>query len=1086
MSANTCGPIDLVFLQDLSGSYADDLPILKAQIPNVIAALDGAGADADFAVASFIDKPTGAFGAAGDYVYQTHLGISSDNASVISAINALGTRSGADAEEAQLEGLLQTALRLGELGYRTGSTKVVMLSTDAGYHEAGDFAAAGANNLDAVLDGTPPGTGEDYPTVDALRAALVAADIFPVFSVTAAVRPTYEGLVAQLGFGAVVTMTSNSTNFSDAVRTAIASACGTITHPGTDGNDVIEGTEDDDGCFGGLGDDDISGLGGDDLIDGGAGDDTCRGGSGFDDLHGGTGNDDLYGEDDDDRLTGGLGDDTMTGGAGADSFAINAGDGIDTITDFEDGIDRIDLSGMDRTAAARAVLEAIAHTPATGPAGTKLVFADGSSVTVLGLARADFDLADVILADGNSAPIAADDAAITTAVAPVTIAVLANDMDVEGSPLSLVSVGGAAHGTTLANADGTITYTAYPGFAGVETFTYSVSDGTRTSTAQVRVTVERQTEGGPGADTLYGDETAETLSGLGGDDYIDARGGDDIVDGGTGDDTLLGGWGRDTILGGDGDDTIVGGPAFAPDLPDDDTIDAGAGADTVDGGAGDDIINGGTGDDTLRGNADDDKIDGGAGRDLVEGGAGNDELQGGAGDDTLDGGTGDDQMDGGAGNDTYLIGPGAGYDIIEEDAKPSTSFDTVLFAAGVTYDGLSFLDDNGNLVITHAFGTLELAGQLDGDPWKQVEKLAFADGSSYDLIAGLFDDGTATGGGGTDAGETLTGTDAGETLDAMGGDDTVNAGGGDDILIGGAGDDLLRGEGGSDTYRFATGFGQDRVEEGADGADDVIHLPDALARDIRLSTTAAGDLVIDVAGGTDRITIAGHLSAPGIERILFGDGETMDLTGGLDLDGTRRVDTLYGTGFDDRIYSKAAADTVFGGLGDDVINSSGGDDVIWGDDAAATDPAGGDDTIRAGEGDDIAHGGAGRDKIYGYGGMDVLFGDEGRDSLLGGLGDDILAGGADDDRLLGGGGADTFVFVDDGSRDLVLDFETGVDVLDLTAFGITRDALSIHTTGGADQHVVIDAGSSHIVLRDMLLSDLDLATDLLMAGDAIL
>lgn len=270
MAINVCSDIDLVFLEDLSGSYTDDLPILKAQIPNLIASIEGFAANADFGVASFIDKPTGSFAVSTDYLYQTHLAISADNTAVTSAISAMATRNGSDAPEGQLEALLQVALREAEIGWRTGTMRVVMLSTDAAFHQAGDFASAPANNLDTVLDGTPPGTGEDYPFVAEVAAALLAANIFPVFSVTAAVRPVYEALVAEMGFGAVITLTSNSTNFSDAVRNALAAACGNITHQGTDGNDIIDGTENDDGIYGGIGNDDLDGHGGGDSIDGGA------------------------------------------------------------------------------------------------------------------------------------------------------------------------------------------------------------------------------------------------------------------------------------------------------------------------------------------------------------------------------------------------------------------------------------------------------------------------------------------------------------------------------------------------------------------------------------------------------------------------------------------------------------------------------------------------------------------------------------------------------------------------------------------------------------------------------------------------
>ncbi|WP_033371113.1 Ig-like domain-containing protein, partial [Caldimonas manganoxidans] len=76
----------------------------------------------------------------------------------------------------------------------------------------------------------------------------------------------------------------------------------------------------------------------------------------------------------------------------------------------------------------------------------------------------------------NDAPVAQPDAATTAEDTPVTIAVLANDSDVDGDALS-VSAASATHGAVLIHADGSLTYTPNANFHGTDTITYTVSDG---------------------------------------------------------------------------------------------------------------------------------------------------------------------------------------------------------------------------------------------------------------------------------------------------------------------------------------------------------------------------------------------------------------------------------------------------------------------------------------------------------------------------------------------------------------------------------------------------------------------------------
>jgi Ca2+-binding RTX toxin-like protein len=137
---------------------------------------------------------------------------------------------------------------------------------------------------------------------------------------------------------------------------------------GSTENDVIEGLEGDDFLSGDLGNDLISGGdgadlirgdlndrspggsdGGNDTLIGGTGNDQVSGKGGDDELFGGEGEDQLFGDDGDDLLRGGLGNDTLTGddssgGEGMDTFVLAEGEGIDTIVDFQLGIDLIGLA----------------------------------------------------------------------------------------------------------------------------------------------------------------------------------------------------------------------------------------------------------------------------------------------------------------------------------------------------------------------------------------------------------------------------------------------------------------------------------------------------------------------------------------------------------------------------------------------------------------------------------------------------------------------------------------------------------------------------------------------------------------------
>jgi Ca2+-binding RTX toxin-like protein len=79
----------------------------------------------------------------------------------------------------------------------------------------------------------------------------------------------------------------------------------------------------------------LAGMAGNDRLFGGAAADLLLGGSGSDRLDGGSGTD---------RLSGGTGRDVLTGGGQADTFIFNPRGGLDTIRDFTEGLDLIQIA----------------------------------------------------------------------------------------------------------------------------------------------------------------------------------------------------------------------------------------------------------------------------------------------------------------------------------------------------------------------------------------------------------------------------------------------------------------------------------------------------------------------------------------------------------------------------------------------------------------------------------------------------------------------------------------------------------------------------------------------------------------------
>jgi Ca2+-binding RTX toxin-like protein len=466
----------------------------------------------------------------------------------------------------------------------------------------------------------------------------------------------------------------------------------------------------------------LSGTGAADILAGQGGADVITGGAG------------------DDIILDGAGADTLTGGAGADEFVFVRDDQRDIITDFEPGLDRIDLTGLNQQWDLVDLIVLSRHWGAELRYGDEVI--EVRSLTQTPLAASDF---------GPGAFVTTDRVTYTGIPVEQIKIVYA-----QGAPLTGSNAADWLHGDD--------TNDLLSGAGGDDTLWGVAGDDTLYGgTGNDRI------EGGEGQDNLFGDAGFDVLLGGPGNDVLEGGAQADELRGGDGDDRLLGGDGFDTLYGEDGDDVLLGGDTvdrlyggagndvlrgginvgdsieglFGEDGDDllfgdggYDLLDGGAGNDVLDGGNQADNLYGGTGNDILIGGNGFDRLFGGDGQDDLRGDAGTDALFGQGGDDVLNSGADDDRLWGGAGDDTLFGGDGndslrgdAGFDRLDggagnDDIWGNFNADVFVFTDGHGHDRIMDFDalnthEKLDLSALGAFNTLsdvqEAAMQIGDD-----------------------------------------------------------------------------------------------------------------------------------------------------------------------------------------------------------------------------------------------------------------------------------------------------------------------------------------------------------------------------------
>lgn len=356
--------------------------------------------------------------------------------------------------------------------------------------------------------------------------------------------------------------------------------------------------------------------------------------------------------------------------------------------------------------------------------------------------------------------------------------------------------------------------------------------------------------------------------------------------------------------------------------------------------------------------------------------------------------------------------------IVREILSNSTGVDTALYG-DVFANYVVNVDSTGTIFVDHAN---PVVGDDGSDRIRNVERLQFAD-----RIVTV----------GTNGDDNMVGTAGNDVLLALGGNDTLDGLGGVDILNGGPGDDTYTVDTTTDTIIELAGVGS--------GID-----------------TVASSVTYTLGLNLENLTLTG--TAPN------GTGNNV----GNVITGNASNNILTGLGGDDTLIAGGGTDTLRGGLNNDTyvisnlpvtiteLLNQGTDTVespvtytllanvenltLTGGDAINGTGNGLANILTGNSNNNTLNGGAGLDTLNGGDGNDTLNGAAGIDILDGGNGADTLIGGPSADTLIGGAGADIFDYLvavahsNPANRDTIMDFETGIDTIDLSAIDANATA----------------------------------------------
>ncbi|XP_062413825.1 integrin beta-1-like isoform X1 [Pungitius pungitius] len=225
-------PIDLYYLMDLSFSMKDDLENVKNLGTDLMREMQGITSDFRIGFGSFVEKTvmpyisttparlinpcTGNQNCTSPFSYKNVLKLTDKGDEFNRLVSQQQISGNLDSPEGGFDAIMQVAVCENQIGWRN-VTRLLVFSTDAGFHFAGDGKLGGIvlpNDGRCHLENNIYTMSHyyDYPSIAHLVQKLSDHNIQTIFAVTEEFQPVYKELKNLIPKSAVGTLSSNSSN----------------------------------------------------------------------------------------------------------------------------------------------------------------------------------------------------------------------------------------------------------------------------------------------------------------------------------------------------------------------------------------------------------------------------------------------------------------------------------------------------------------------------------------------------------------------------------------------------------------------------------------------------------------------------------------------------------------------------------------------------------------------------------------------------------------------------------------------------------------------------------------------------------